>query len=305
MSSESYRIKHALYLPGWEVGDDESVLADTGTPVTPTDYDQSMDDELFCPRCHTPLTRKPKDKPFFSNGRLAGFSHLPSYRDVPCTLRSTIPEGQLFTSETEALEAIGRRDLVVVSDFMKEQPQSPASAGIYDQSQVFDETGPVSSVSLRRHDGPEYNLPTRNSSVAALCRGFASNLSRYYLFPGQHVPKRLEHQLIPVTDVKEESDEPKLYWGVIRRSDHMGQSSKQSWHQRMTYLKCAPGVKDFCLKDIDGNQKPKGIGDTSVGRVLIAWSRVRSNGIGLCFLSPRWGAYALLPEKYNQLLLSS
>jgi hypothetical protein len=71
----------------------------------------------------------------------------------------------------------------------------------------------------------------------------------------------------------------------------------------MTALKCHPSVKDFYLKDIDGAQAEKGISDNSIGRVVLMWGAITENGIGLCIARPGWGEYALLPAKYNQLLV--
>lgn len=73
----------------------------------------------------------------------------------------------------------------------------------------------------------------------------------------------------------------------------------------MTKLYCNSSVVDFHLKATKGEQKEHGIDDNSLGRIIIFWGVITESGIGLAIDHPEWGEYALLPEKYNQLLLDS
>lgn len=302
MKTGSYRIKHALHHRTWAPGLEKEQLEHEGEPVTPSDYDSSMKGHIFCPRCWTPLCRRPNEGAWMKNRRPASFAHLPSYGDTPCPLRSLVADGELFRTETEARMAVQRGDLVVVSEFLAEEPSADLHSGVYDQSQVATAAGPISTVPLRRHSGENFALPARHSTVKALCTNFEANLSRFYLLPGQAEPQRLEDLLVPATTITEPSDEPRLYWGVITSSVNMGQRSQMRHHLRMTYLSSGQGIKDLCLKEKDGPQQDKGIDDASVGRILLVWSKVTWNGIGLCFDSPGWGTYALLPSKYDSLL---
>lgn len=71
----------------------------------------------------------------------------------------------------------------------------------------------------------------------------------------------------------------------------------------MTWLACNPGVKDFCFKVIDADAQEKGIRDDTKDRILIMYGAVIESGIGLAIEKLGWGEYALLPQKYNKLLL--
>lgn len=113
---------------------------------------------------------------------------------------------------------------------------------------------------------------------------------------------RLVNVLTAISDVVDVNDTPALYWGEIKRSFNAGKTPKPS-NLRMTALRCHESVKDFYLKDLDSSQSKKGISDASVGRIVIFWGRITVNGIGLCVERPGWGEYALLPAKYDALLL--
>ena len=59
---------------------------------------------------------------------------------------------------------------------------------------------------------------------------------------------------------------------------------------------------DFSLKVSDELQREKGIDDNAVGRVVLVYGNVTTNGIGLCIGGVGWGEFALLPSKYERLL---
>ncbi|WP_217351311.1 hypothetical protein [Azoarcus sp. DN11] len=71
----------------------------------------------------------------------------------------------------------------------------------------------------------------------------------------------------------------------------------------MTWLVCNPAVKDFCFKEVDAEAQEKGIRDDTKDRILIMYGTITGSGIGLAIEKLGWGEYALLPEKYNKLLL--
>lgn len=103
-------------------------------------------------------------------------------------------------------------------------------------------------------------------------------------------------------DINEEDDIPKLYYGRILSTKHLGEYQRPD-NIRMTYLKNnQSGAQDFCLKLKDKYQKSHGITDSSVGRILVVYGKVSDNGTGLCFKGLGWGEFALLPQKYENLL---
>lgn len=301
ISSES-RNKHALYLPGWaHAGGDTNVLQTTATPVLATEYETHMEGHLYCPVCFTNLIRTPKEKLFFSNGRRACFAHLSSYKHIACDLRSIKPKGKYYATEEEAKQAIENNELVVVSSFVTQSPSTgESSSNTFHQAQVEDDEGPVAEVSISRHTGLAFKLPTRLHTVRAICKSFNLNLYRYYLFPGKSAPIRLVDCMADIASVTGTDPNPRLYYGVIMCSNNKG--SKPT-NIRMTGLKCHSSVKDFYLKDTDGAQAGKGISDNSIGRIVLLWGAITKNGKGLCIERPGWGEYALLPAKYSKLLV--
>lgn len=302
--NENNRIKYALLLDGWkfEKGDRQE-LSSRARKIVPSEYLPSMDGHIFCPACSTNLSRSPKDKPLFSNGRRACFVHLPSYSSIDCDLRTPKPEGMLYPTEELAKQAISDEQLAIISSFRADAPTGNVGpARPYSQSAVEDIAGPLSLLPISRHKGESFKLPSKISTVAGICRKFDENIYKYYVFPGQSVATRLFNSLINIADVKETDDVQKLYFGEILDSFNAGKIPKPT-NLRMTKLRCHKNIKDFYLKSIDAEQAEKGIGDTTKGRIVLFWGKITWNGIGLCVERPKWGEYALLPEKYNCLLI--
>lgn len=298
------RIKSALFLDNWdyETGNKDA-LRRNAISIIAKEFDISMKNKIFCPICSTPLTRKPLVEDFFTNGREAFFSHLPSYREVDCKLRVPKPEGQLYETEEEAREAIENKQLAIIHRFKSDAPvEQDATAEEYDQTAVEDEDGPVSAIPISRHTGEILNLPTKISTVAGICRKFNENYYKYFYLPNSNIAILLNELLHNIEDVIHEDDEPKLYYGIIRSSFVAGQGTENN--VRMTRLVSNHAIKDFYLKDLNGIQKKHGINDNSEGRIVIFWGKITASGIGLCVENLTWGEYGLLPEKYNSILLN-
>lgn len=305
MSSDANsRIKYALHSRTWDPHvDSHSELRRDATHVVASDYVDSMHGYLYCPGCYTSLTRTPRDKPYFANGRRACFAHLPTNRNVPCDLRSSKPEGKLYLTEEEAAQAVSREDLVIVGSFMRDKPEALIQSGEYDQTPVEDIAGPIADVPIARHRGKTFRLPTRISTVSSLCRRFDENLYRYYVLPGSSAAVRLVDALTDVATVTDPNPTPALYFGEIVSSFNPGRPPKPT-NTRMTALRCHPSVKDFHIKVKDQLQAEKGISDTSRGRIVLFWGTVTVSGIGLAAERLQWGEFALLPTKYDSLLRS-
>lgn len=71
----------------------------------------------------------------------------------------------------------------------------------------------------------------------------------------------------------------------------------------MTSLICNSAVKDFYLKLPNGFCRDKGITDDSKGRIVMFFGTITSSGIGLATTGLVWGEIALVPKKYNELLM--
>ena len=102
----------------------------------------------------------------------------------------------------------------------------------------------------------------------------------------------------------EEDDMPRLNYGVIVKSFNAGLNPKPT-NIRMTKLSCNPNVHDFYLKVTDRVCIQRGITDDSKGKIVLMYSNVSISGIRLCLERLKWGEFVLLPEKYNDLLLSA
>lgn len=296
------RIKFAYHLKDWAYEDGEpSSLKGNGVKIAPSEFTPDMEGAIFCPGCYTNLNRVPRDKDRFSNGREAYFAHLSKFSHVNCDLRSTKPEGKRYDSYEEAQKAIDDENLVIVDGFVKDRPEvNKPSGGEYDETPIEDIKGPLSDVPISRHVGESFKLPSKITTVRGLCRGFDENLYRYYHFPGNKYAVRLVDLLHDVRQVTGEDDVPRLYFGVIKSSGNAGRTSRNI---RMTWLTCNPGVKDFCFKAVDADAQEKGIRDDTKDRIIIMYGTVTGSGIGLAIEKLGWGEYALLPEKYNKLLL--
>lgn len=299
------RIKFAYFHLTWNAELNSKIeLRETGKKITTDAYSDEMHGYLFCPACFEPITRSPRDKPLFKNGRRACFSHLGSTRETPCDLRSTKPEGKQYLTQEEASQAVANDELVVISSFLSEPKGPESAAGVYDQTPVEDQAGPISDVPISRHSGETFRLPTRISTIEALCRRFDANLYRYFVLPGSNNAVRLIDALTDVRSVDSATTTPRLYFGRIRKSFNAGRTPKPS-NLRMTELACHPDVKDFYVKVTDRLQSKKGISDDSKDRHILFWGKIGVNGIGLCIQDLEWGQFALLPKKYESLLPSS
>jgi|Laugresbdmm110sd_1035091.scaffolds.fasta_scaffold41537_2 hypothetical protein len=297
------RIKYAFYSNTWNSAtESREKLVKTSSRIAAIEYSPEMRNRLYCPGCYTQLVRTPLDKPIFTNGRKACFAHLPKNRSIPCDLRSTKPEGMLYQTFEDAPQAVAEERLIVISSFMRE-PMSPTDpSGVYDQTPVEDASGPTANVPISRHSGKKFNLPTKISTIASVCRRFDLNLYRYFLFPGDAMAYRLLDILTDVRKVTEPTQTPKLYFGKIAESFNAG---KNASNIRMTKLLCNQGVKDFYIKVVDRLQTEKGISDSSKGRHLIFWGTISGSGIGLCAQNLAWGEFALLPQIYDDMLPSA
>lgn len=176
MRVDKNRIKFGLLLAGWSYEEgDPQVLLDQGRKVLPSEFESRMLGDIFCPVCKTSLTRSPKEKANYVNGRSACFKHLPSYSQVDCPLRVPRAEGKRYETEESAAQAIAHELLAVVSGFMKERPQPvDDQADPYDQSAVEDLEGPHSMVPIARYR----ESPSSCQAGSPPWQGYAEALTR-------------------------------------------------------------------------------------------------------------------------------
>lgn len=299
------RIKFAYKLNGWsfENGNKNS-LRDSAGKILPSEYTAEMEGVIFCPGCYTDLIRVPKDKEHFSNGRDAHFAHMGKYKDIKCDHRTKRPEGKRYDTNEEAQKAIDDENLVIVSGFLQEKPERPNDpAGEYDETPVEDDNGPESEVPISRHNGESFLLPSKITTVAGICKCFDNNRYKYYHFPEKKHAVRLIDLLKNIQGVLEEDEVPKLYYGEIKRSNNAVENP-ESYNIRMTELISNAKIPDFYLKASEDISQSKGISDDSAGRIVIMYGKVTVSGIGLSIEKLKWGEFSLLPQQYNNLLIT-
>lgn len=65
-----------------------------------------------------------------------------------------------------------------------EQPIDETDAdAVFNLTQIVDPDGPPTEVPLGRHTGQRFLLPSKLSTVLAICRNFDKNLTRAFFFP--------------------------------------------------------------------------------------------------------------------------
>ncbi|QJQ93954.1 MULTISPECIES: hypothetical protein [Halomonadaceae] len=295
------QIEHAWYSPTWEYDEnDYQSLIENHIVISIEQYSSEMHGFLFCPLCHTPLSKSPSEKMHFSNGRSAHFKHLPSFSHIRCAHRSLRAQGLKFDSEEDARRAIDDEQLAVVHEFIKEKPVAIENeADPYDQSQVEDMDGPLANFPISRHRGEHFIVPTRIKTVHGICRRFDHNLERYYVLPGMTNPVQLRSLLRDASKIETTIEIPALYYGVIT---NINSPFKRPHNVAMIMVSYSGGHADFCIKTTNASAKEHGIDNNSKGRYVMFFGPISTNGVGLCFNNPGWGEYSILPEKYNHLI---
>ncbi|WP_141103627.1 hypothetical protein [Cobetia sp. QF-1] len=298
------RIKYALYYNGDLAGVSNNFIHEKSEKILVRDFSIHMKGKILCPSCLGRLAKSPAEKNYFSNGRAACFFHIKGER-LDCNLRSKPKQGKLYDTEEEANRAIENKELVIVSSFLKEQPDSlNVESGEYEGSAVEDRNGPLSAVPIGRHNGQVLNLPSKIKTIRGICTNFEENLIKYFFLPGFQYAVQLQDILINVDVVDSEDEIPKLYYGKVISSKNMGM---HSYNYRMTYFEYTRDLKrresvDFCLKLKSSFQEEKGISDDSTGRIILMFGKVTASGLGLCIEDLGWGELSLLPKKYESLL---
>lgn len=299
------KIAYAHYLPGWahEGGNREVLKA--SRRVAPDEYEAEMVGSLFCPVCCTNVERTPKHKDLFTNKRDAFYRHLSRWQHVGCVLRAKKPEGKRYDSQEDAKRAIDHDELTIVKGFIKSKPEvETLEGGDYDETPVEDLDGPLAEVSIGRHRGESFQLPSKITTVAGICRNFDVNKDKYFVMPEAQHAVQLANLLTNVTELKRDildtEQSPRLYFGRIRSSWNAG---KYSYSTRMTRIECDPSIGDFTVKLQDGFCKEKGIDDDSAGRIVMFYGVITTNGGGLAVDRLSWGEIAVLPKHHNDLLI--
>lgn len=296
-------VRLALYSDNWKYDTGNKVqLRREAQRITTTEYTLDMRGSIFCPECCAPVFRSPHDRDVDSAGRRAFFAHSPSYTPE-CSLRVRRTEGRTFLNEELARQAIDDDELVVVSSFLTERPHNNGDEQReYEGDHVEDINGQLTEVAIGRHNGESFNLPSRITTVRGMCRNFDQNYFKYYTLPGRNNAVQLRDLLVNVATITETDSSPKLYYGVVTRSFNCGPTPQNIRQTMFNYPRNEEYV-DFCLKVTDQESSEHGITDFSLGRIVIMYGTVEESGIGLCMRNIGWGEFAVLPQRYEYLLM--
>lgn len=303
--STKRKIAYSHHLLGWEYNGGSREALKASRRVAPDEYEEEMAGNLFCPSCYTNVERTPKEKDLFTNRRDPFYRHLRRWQHVACVLRAKKPEGKRYDSWEEAKRAIDHGHLTIVKEFLQSKPEIELTPGAdYDETPVEDVSGPLSWVPIGRHQGESFQLPSKITTVAGICRNLEVNKDKYFYLPGAQHAVQLAELITNVTeltsDILNTEQTPRLYFGRIKHSWNKGALSTSI---RMTRIECDPAIGDFTVKLPDGFCGDKGINDDSTGRIVMFYGVITTNGKGLAVDTLAWGEIALVPDKYNDLLM--
>ncbi|WP_397450854.1 hypothetical protein [Pseudomonas sp. NA-150] len=303
--STKRKIAFAYHLSGWNFDGGNRDTLKASQRVAPDEYEEEMMGNLFCPGCYTNVERTPKKKDIFTNQRDPFYRHLNRWQHVACVLRAKRPVGKRYDTWEEARRAIEHEHLAIVKEFLQEKPEVRlAPSNEYDETPVEDIEGPLSEVPIGRHEGESFELPSSITTIAGICRNFEKNKDKYFFLPQATHAVKLAELLTAIADVDydimDSPQTPRLYYGKIIGSHNAGSHDTST---RMTKLVCNSAVKDFYVKLPNGFCRDKGITDNSRGRIVMFFGKITESGIGLAATNLAWGEIALVPAKYNELLI--
>src|SRR5690606_33817374 len=91
-----------------------------------------------------------------------------------------------------------------------------------------------------------------------------------------------------------------LLFGKIISCWDAGPASHNCRFIKLSYS--GEAYNDFHIKMYRSSAEAHGLAGDKLGRILIAYGRVRENGIGLSIDYPAWGEISLLPDEYDKYL---
>lgn len=300
----SLTIQHALYSDNWAYDRTkiENLIANAQV-VLPSEYTPQMKGHIFCPECKCPLFRSPEDKERDSAGRLAHFAHIRSIREN-CSLRVGKAVGFNYKNEEEARAAVNNGDFCVIHSFLQAAPvvgdlNHPKK---FKGKNIEDPFGPEIELAIGRHRGENFKVPSKIKTIRGLCKNFDLNLYSYYVLPGMKNPDLLIKIIRNIKTATQPSNSSGLYFGKVIRSFKAGNKANSIRMIELEYQKNAE-YKDFFLKIPDDQAKSHGIDDDSNDHYILFFGKLEVSGVGLCINKPGWGEYAILPQKYERLLI--
>lgn len=301
MEKKNHRILYAYFSNVWKYGEhSKEQLKALSEEVTPEEFSELMKGNVFCPLCATPLSRTPSLDSVSSNNITAHFKHG-SKKKYPssnsCGWRVNAKPGLNYTNEESVVKAIENKELAIINAWKAFPPSDTDTdiddSGEYNKTAIEDLDGPQTEVPIGRHNGASLHLPSNISTVMALCTNFPENLKRGFFFPNSQYPMLLSDQLYSTKKLTK--DLPKkeaLFFGKIIKFSHLN-------HRNVIEVESSNrALKVYSNKSFDLR---KHISFSSRGRYLLFSAKIYLEGdtIFACKLD-NWGAYSLLPKKYEK-----
>ncbi|WP_050909940.1 hypothetical protein [Vibrio campbellii] len=297
--AKKHRILFAYYSEAWRYGHHKTEqLESMAECIPPDEYSSEMYGKIFCPRCATPLSRTPTDRGVTTNNVTAFYKHGSSKKyPKPCVWRVLKPQGLKYVNEEEVKKAIESKDLMVVSGW-KESPPSDEDdldiQGEYTKTAVEDSKGPETQFPIGRHNGKEFSTPSNLSTVMALCKDFPNNLRKGFYFPNSKYPMLLSDQLYSTTKLSDvlPKNETLLFGRIVE-------------YRTLNFrhvIEVDSGDYYFKVYTKPEYDKRKRLDARSVGRYLIFSTTPywESKGSTVAAKLNLWGAYSVLPRKYDK-----
>ena len=303
MEKNQHRIIYAYYSKIWKYREnDKKELERLSIEVIPEEFTEEMQRKIYCPICATPLSRTPALKNISKNNITAHFKHGSSEKyeeSKNCKWRVHAPSGLNYKNEEEVKKAVESKELIIVSSWKSEpssQNKDVGGNGDYTNTAIEDENGPETIVPIGRHNGSEYKLPSNVSTVMAFCKDFPQNLKKGFYFPNSQYSMLLSDQLYSSLKIKDNLPKREtLFFGKIVS------------FRRLNYrnvLTIKSGVDEFKIYTNPGFDERKRVDNTARGRYLLFAARPYwelEGSIAACKVL-QWGAYSLLPTKYDKYL---
>jgi len=298
---QKHRIVYGCYSDVWQYGQhDKEQLKALSVEVIPEEFSPQMKGKTFCPICATPLSRTPDADAISKNNITAHYKHgsKKKYPDsIKCEWRVNAKPGLNYESEEIAAKAIENKELAIIHSWKSTPPSGDGNdiddTGEYDRTAIEDENGPNTEVPIARHNGKSFSLPSNISTVMALCMNFPANLSRGFYFPNSQYPMLLSDQLYSTSKLTD--DLPKketLFFGKIIGFREL------SARNVIEVESSNDLVKIYTDKSYD---ERKHISKKSKGSYLLFSAKLysESDSVYACKVL-NWGAYSVLPKKYDK-----
>jgi len=295
-------IEFAKYYPNYSDDKSENWLESAEyEDLHAKDYMSFMVGKIFCPVCHSAVTRVPKLKEVDRLGR-AYFSHP---RDIghSCEQKSQARvSDENMDDDRKSVATIKSGGVVTVNFCDSSDESSPNESGEHDVSSNASDIEGVNRVGVS--DGKKKVSAANDiTTMRAITRDFKENLKRPYDFPHSDEPDFLKNQLLDVNTVFSTTSSDALYFGRVTRVVNWNNGKNPLVQFFMKYQKRTDSEPrdrlDICLKVQKNIALKMGLTEESKDNVLLMYGAISDSGIGYGLEISNPAMVATLPSKYH------